>query len=219
MSTARRCGPTWPAALIEHEQIKTTLPKAKELRRVVDKLITLAKRGDLHARRQAAAQLKQDGHVAKLFDVLGPRYAERPGGYVRVLKAGFRYGDMAPMAIVELVDRDPEAKGKADRERVKCDISPGFVIALMKRYCTTVSLEPARQGRPPGGQLTPPKGHLVRTVEARPDITMPERAELLDAEHGVRADPSCLSRRLIKLWFSYRKIVACGGVRTRPGPA
>jgi large subunit ribosomal protein L17 len=108
-------------SLIEHEQIKTTLPKAKELRRVVDKLITLAKRGDLHARRQAAAQLKQDGHVAKLFDVLGPRYAERPGGYVRVLRAGFRYGDMAPMAIVELVDRDPEAKGKADRERVAAE--------------------------------------------------------------------------------------------------
>jgi large subunit ribosomal protein L17 len=98
-------------SLIEHEQIKTTLPKAKDLKRVVDKLITLGKRGDLHARRQAAARLKQDAHVAKLFDVLGPRYKERNGGYVRVLKAGFRYGDMAPMAIVELVDRDPEAKG------------------------------------------------------------------------------------------------------------
>ncbi|RMD95503.1 MAG: 50S ribosomal protein L17 [Alphaproteobacteria bacterium] len=108
-------------ALIEHEQIKTTLPKAKELRRVVDKLITLAKRGDLHARRQAAARLKQDAHVKKLFEVLGPRYAERPGGYVRVLKAGFRYGDMAPMAIVELVDRDPAAKGAADKARVAAE--------------------------------------------------------------------------------------------------
>ena len=105
-------------SLIEHEQIKTTLPKAKELRRVVDKLITLGKRGDLHARRQAASRLKQDAHVAKLFETLGPRYAERQGGYVRVLKAGFRYGDMAPMAIVELVDRDPEAKGAADRARL-----------------------------------------------------------------------------------------------------
>ena len=105
-------------SLIEHEQIKTTLPKAKELKRVMDKLITLGKRGDLHARRQAAAQLKQDMHVAKLFDVLGPRYEERKGGYTRVLKAGFRYGDMAPMAIVELVDRDPEAKGAADRARL-----------------------------------------------------------------------------------------------------
>jgi len=105
-------------SLIEHEQIKTTLPKAKDLRRVVEKLITLAKRGDIHARRQAAAQLKQDAHVAKLFDVLGPRYAERQGGYVRVLKAGFRYGDMAPMAIIEFVDRDPEAKGAADRARL-----------------------------------------------------------------------------------------------------
>ena len=108
-------------SLIEHEQIKTTLPKAKELKRIADKLVTLGKRGDLHARRQAAAQLKQDKLVAKLFDVLGPRYAERPGGYVRVLKAGFRYGDMAPMAIVEFVDRDPEAKGAADRARLEAE--------------------------------------------------------------------------------------------------
>jgi large subunit ribosomal protein L17 len=108
-------------SLIEHEQIKTTLPKAKELKRVVEKLITLGKRGDLHARRLAASRLKQDQHVAKLFDVLGPRYAERAGGCVRVLKAGFRYGDMAPMAIVELVDRDPDAKGAADRERLAAE--------------------------------------------------------------------------------------------------
>ena len=97
-------------SLIEHEQIKTTLPKAKELRPIVEKLITLGKRGDLHARRQAAAQLKQDKHVAKLFEVLGPRFAERQGGYIRVLKAGFRYGDMAPMAIIEFVERDADAK-------------------------------------------------------------------------------------------------------------
>ena len=102
-------------SLIEHEQIKTTLPKAKELKRIIDKLITLGKRGDLHARRQAAAQLKQDIHVQKLFATLGPRYQERQGGYCRVLKAGFRYGDMAPMAIIELVDRDRDAKGAADR--------------------------------------------------------------------------------------------------------
>ncbi|WP_425073678.1 50S ribosomal protein L17 [Sagittula sp. S175] len=106
-------------SLIEHEQIKTTLPKAKELKRIADKLITLGKRGDLHARRQARAQLKQDMHVSKLFDVLGPRYAERNGGYTRVLKAGFRYGDMAPMAIIELVDRDVDAKGAADRARLE----------------------------------------------------------------------------------------------------
>ncbi len=105
-------------SLIEHEQIKTTLPKAKELRPIVEKLITLAKRGDLHARRQAAAQLKQDAHVARLFDVLGPRFKERQGGYVRVLKAGFRYGDMAPMAIIEFVDRDLTAKGAGDKARV-----------------------------------------------------------------------------------------------------
>ena len=108
-------------SLIEHEQIKTTLPKAKELKRIADKLVTLGKRGDLHARRQAAAQLKQDAHVEKLFDVLGPRYKERNGGYTRVLKAGFRYGDMAPMAIIEFVDRDPEAKGAADRARVAAE--------------------------------------------------------------------------------------------------
>ncbi|WBU64959.1 50S ribosomal protein L17 [Paracoccus aerodenitrificans] len=108
-------------SLIEHEQIKTTLPKAKELRPIVEKLITLAKRGDLHARRQAAAQLKQDSHVVKLFEELGARYKDRQGGYVRVLKAGFRYGDMAPMAIIELVDRDPAAKGAADRARVEAE--------------------------------------------------------------------------------------------------
>ncbi|WP_084863631.1 50S ribosomal protein L17 [Salibaculum halophilum] len=108
-------------SLIEHEQIKTTLPKAKELKRVMDKLVTLAKRGDIHARRQAAAQLKQDKDVAKLFDVLGARYKDRQGGYTRVLKAGFRYGDMAPMAIIELVDRDPDAKGAADKERVAAE--------------------------------------------------------------------------------------------------
>lgn len=108
-------------SLIEHEQIKTTLPKAKELRPIIEKLITLAKRGDLHARRQAAAQLKQDQHVAKLFEVLGARYKDRQGGYVRVLKAGFRYGDMAPMAIIELVDRDSAAKGAADRARLEAE--------------------------------------------------------------------------------------------------
>ena len=100
------------AALIKHEQIATTLPKAKELRRVTDRLITLAKRGDLHARRLAAARVRDEAMVAKLFDTLGPRYAARPGGYTRVLKAGFRYGDSAPMAVIELIDRDPEARGK-----------------------------------------------------------------------------------------------------------
>lgn len=108
-------------SLIEHEQIKTTLPKAKELRPIVEKLITLAKRGDLHARRQADSQLKQDHHVAKLFEVLGERYKDRQGGYVRILKAGFRYGDMAPMAIIELVDRDTSAKGATDRARLEAE--------------------------------------------------------------------------------------------------
>ncbi|WP_136683667.1 50S ribosomal protein L17 [Falsirhodobacter xinxiangensis] len=108
-------------SLIEHEQIKTTLPKAKELRPIIEKLITLAKRGDLHARRQAAAQLKEDKHVERLFAILGPRYQNRQGGYVRVLKAGFRYGDMAPMAIIEFVDRDTSAKGAADRARLEAE--------------------------------------------------------------------------------------------------
>ena len=108
-------------SLIEHEQIKATLPKAKELRPIVEKLITLAKRGDLHARRQAAAQLKEDRHVERLFAILGPRYKTRNGGYLRVLKAGFRFGDMAPMAIIEFVDRDTSAKGAADRARVEAE--------------------------------------------------------------------------------------------------
>ena len=98
-------------ALIKHEQIVTTLPKAKDLRRVADRLITLAKKGDLHARRLAFARIRDEAMVAKLCDTLGPRYAERPGGYTRVMKAGFRYGDSAPMAVIELVDRDTDAKG------------------------------------------------------------------------------------------------------------
>jgi large subunit ribosomal protein L17 len=110
------------SSLIEHEQIKTTLPKAKELKRIADKLITLGKRGDLHARRLAASDLKQDAAVKKLFDTLGARYRDRQGGYTRVLKAGFRYGDMAPMAIVELVDRDVEAKGATDRARLAAEL-------------------------------------------------------------------------------------------------
>jgi large subunit ribosomal protein L17 len=101
------------AALIKHEQIKTTLPKAKELRPVVEKLVTLSRRGpkDLHARRQAIAQVGDEVQVAKLFDVIGPRYATRPGGFTRVLKAGPRHGDNAPMAFIEFVDRDESAKG------------------------------------------------------------------------------------------------------------
>ena len=100
------------ASLITHEQIVTTLPKAKDLRPIIEKMITLGKRGDLHARRQAIAQIKDVALVKKLFDVLGPRYKDRNGGYTRVLKAGFRYGDNAPMAVIEFVDRDESAKGQ-----------------------------------------------------------------------------------------------------------
>ncbi len=109
------------ASLVEHEQIKTTLPKAKELKRIMDKTITTAKGGDLAARRLLTARVKDEAAVKKLMEVLAPRYAERNGGYTRVLKAGFRYGDMAPMAIIELVDRDVDAKGKADRERLEAE--------------------------------------------------------------------------------------------------
>ena len=100
------------ASLIKHEQILTTLPKAKDLRPVVEKLVTLGKRGDLHARRQAIAQMRDIAMVKKLFEVIGPRYKGRDGGYTRVMKAGFRYGDSAPVAVIEFVDRDVEAKGK-----------------------------------------------------------------------------------------------------------
>jgi len=109
------------ASLIKHEQIVTTLPKAKEMKPIIDKLITLGKRGDLHARRQAISQIRDTAMVAKLFETLGERYKDRNGGYSRVLKAGFRYGDNAPMAVIELVDRDPEARGADDRARVEAE--------------------------------------------------------------------------------------------------
>jgi len=105
------------AALIKHEQIVTTLPKAKDLRPIVEKLVTLGKRGDLHARRQAIAQIRDIEQVKKLFETLGPRYKERNGGYLRVLKAGYRYGDSAPVAVIEFVDRDITAKGAEDKAR------------------------------------------------------------------------------------------------------
>ena len=105
------------AALIKHEQIVTTLPKAKDLKRVVDKYITLAKRGDLNSRRIAASRLRDEDMVKKLFDVMAKRYANRAGGYTRVLKAGFRYGDNSPRAVIELVDRDTSVKGKDDKAR------------------------------------------------------------------------------------------------------
>ena len=104
-------------SLVEHEQITTTLPKAKELKRIADKVITLAKQGDLHARRMLISKVRQQDAVKKLIDVLGPRYASRQGGYSRVLKAGFRHGDMAPMAVIEFVDRDVSAKGASDKAR------------------------------------------------------------------------------------------------------
>lgn len=108
-------------SLIEHEQIVTTLPKAKDLRPVVEKLVTLARRGDLHARRQAIAELRHIPTVQKLFDVIAPRYKERPGGYLRIIKAGFRHGDNAAVAVIEFVDRDVNAKGAVDRARLEAE--------------------------------------------------------------------------------------------------
>lgn len=109
------------SSLIIHEQIVTTLPKAKEMKPIMDKLITLSKKGTLAARRQALAQIRDKAAVNKLFSAFGERYANRHGGYTRVLKAGFRYGDNAPMAVIELVDRDPEARGAPDRERLAAE--------------------------------------------------------------------------------------------------
>jgi large subunit ribosomal protein L17 len=110
------------ASLIEHEQIVTTLPKAKEMKPFMDKLITLAKRGDLHARRQAISKVRDEAAVRKLFEVFGERYKDRDGGYTRVLKAGFRHGDNAPRAVIELVDRDEDARGAADRARHEAEM-------------------------------------------------------------------------------------------------
>ena len=106
------------ASLIEHEHIITTLPKAKEIRPIVEKLVTLGKRGDLHARRQAISQIRDNDAVRKLFDSIATRYATRNGGYIRIMKAGYRTGDNAPMAVVEFVDRDVDARGAKDRARV-----------------------------------------------------------------------------------------------------
>ncbi|MBO6719900.1 MAG: 50S ribosomal protein L17 [Rhizobiaceae bacterium] len=109
------------ASLIEHEQITTTLPKAKELRPIVEKLVTLGKRGDLHARRQVIAQIGSDELAKRLFETIAPRYATRNGGYLRIMKAGFRHGDNAAMAVIEFVDRDTAAKGAADRARLEAE--------------------------------------------------------------------------------------------------
>jgi large subunit ribosomal protein L17 len=110
------------ASLITHEQIVTTVPKAKEMKPIMDKLITLAKKGDLHARRQAISKVRDKDAVRKLFEVMGERYKDRNGGYTRVLKAGYRHGDNAPIAVIELVDRDETAKGAADKARHEAEL-------------------------------------------------------------------------------------------------
>src|SRR5437763_2798041 len=117
------------AALIKHEQIVTTLPKAKDLRPIVEKLVTLGKRGDLHARRQAIAEMRDLAMVKKLFEVLGPRYKDRKGGYTRVLKAGFRHGDSAAVAVIEFVDRDVEARGRDGPTPEKAETAPEAAAA------------------------------------------------------------------------------------------
>ena len=108
-------------SLLEHEQIVTTLPKAKDLRPIVEKLVTLGKRGDLHARRQAISQIGSEAAVKRLFETIAPRYADRHGGYLRIMKAGFRHGDNAAMAVIEFVDRDTDAKGAGDRARLEAE--------------------------------------------------------------------------------------------------
>jgi large subunit ribosomal protein L17 len=116
-------------SLIEHEQIVTTLEKAKDLRPIVEKLVTLGKRGDLHARRQVIAQIGNEGVVKRLFETVAPRYADRHGGYLRIMKAGFRHGDNAAMAVIEFVDRDTSAKGAADRARAEAEDAEGEAVA------------------------------------------------------------------------------------------
>jgi len=116
-------------SLIEHEQIVTTLEKAKDLRPIVEKLVTLGKRGDLHARRQVIAQIGNEGVVKRLFETVAPRYAQRNGGYLRIMKAGFRHGDNAAMAVIEFVDRDTSAKGAADRARAEAADAEGEDVA------------------------------------------------------------------------------------------
>ncbi len=117
------------ASLIEHEQIVTTLPKAKDLRPIVEKLVTLGKRGDLHARRLAISQIRSETMVGRLFDTIAPRYASRNGGYLRIMKAGFRHGDNAALAVIEFVDRDASAKGAADRARIEAEPAEEAVAA------------------------------------------------------------------------------------------
>src|SRR5260370_40517820 len=117
------------ASLIKHEQIVTTLPKAKDLRPIVEKLVTLGKRGDLHARRQAIAEMRDVAMVKKLFDVIGPRYKDRNGGYTRVLKAGYRYGDSVAVAVIEVVDRAVDAEGKEERARDEAENAAEAVAA------------------------------------------------------------------------------------------
>ena len=131
------------ASLIKHEQITTTLPKAKDLRPIVEKLVTLGKRGDLHARRQAIAQMRDLAMVKKLFEVIGPRYQERNGGYTRVLKAGFRYGDSAPVAVIEFVDRDVEAKGKDSGPVQRRAEAPGCGQSAQAGTCSPRESRPA----------------------------------------------------------------------------
>lgn len=116
-------------SLLEHEQIVTTLPKAKDLRPIVEKLVTLGKRGDLHARRQVIAQIGNEDVVKRLFDTIAPRYANRNGGYLRIMKAGFRRGDNAPLAVIEFVERDTSAKGAADRARLEAEAAAETDVA------------------------------------------------------------------------------------------
>src|SRR5690606_30211656 len=181
------------AALIKHEQIVTTLPKAKDLRPIVEKLITLGKRGDLHARRQAIAQIRDEAQVAKLFAVLGPRYKERNGGYIRILKAGFRYGDNAPLAVIEFVDRDVDAKGQDSGPTfAQDDEAEAAYAALPSKFATA----PVFRGR---FSLVSWKSY-PRPLAAALSFVHPRRTRGSDAgpggEHRMEKAFSCGGRKL-----------------------
>ena len=187
------------AALIKHEQIITTLPKAKELRPIVEKLVTLGKRGDLHARRQAISQIRDVAMVKKLFDVLGPRYKERNGGYTRVLKAGFRYGDNAPVAVIEFVDRDEAAKGldsgpvqekQGRRGRDRGGVSDGDDAAfdqgrLRPPFCCCD--RDADAVRMPSAQGNPERERALIAAAERGEIVVVRRLVARGRAHQLRA--------------------------------
>ena len=176
------------ASLIKHEQIITTLPKAKELRPIVEKLVTLAKKGGLQARRQAIAEIRDVTQVKKLFDVIGPRYKERDGGYTRIMKAGFRYGDNAAKAVIEFVDRDVEAKGKDSGPVQATKVDEAATAAALS---FTIAFQKGRPSRPPflfaglwPAAMIPPKATAQWGIHDNPDCFVGRGAFSRAGERG-----------------------------------